>query len=85
MNVKNATVIGDIEHILRHSNTGSNFKNIEASKVACVSTNGVLHHVSYIEKVHHFLKGDEIMVALKTPSQRKTSIQSTSSFGMFQL
>ncbi|CAC5404760.1 unnamed protein product [Mytilus coruscus] len=85
MNVKNATVIGDIEHVLRHSNTGSNFKSIESSKIACVSTNGVLHHVSYIEKVHHFLQGDEIMVALKTPSQRKTSIQSTSSFGMFQL
>ncbi|XP_076096206.1 uncharacterized protein LOC143067073 [Mytilus galloprovincialis] len=85
MNIKNATVIGDIEHTLRHSNTGSNFKNIESSKIACVTTNGVLHHVSYIEKVHHFLKGDEIMVALKTPSQRKTSIQSSSSFGMFQL
>ncbi|XP_063430435.1 uncharacterized protein LOC134712629 isoform X2 [Mytilus trossulus] len=85
MNVKNATVIGDIEHNLRHSNSGSNFKNIESSKIACVSTNGVFHHVSYIEKVHHFLKGDEIMVAIKTPSQGNASIQSSSSFGMFQL
>ncbi|XP_071144653.1 uncharacterized protein [Mytilus edulis] len=85
MNVKNATVIGDIEHSLRHSNSGSDFQNIESSKIACVSTNGVFHHVSYIEKVHHFTIGDEIKVALKTPSQRNASIQSSSSFGMFQL
>lgn len=77
------TMLGNIKHSLRHSNTGTNFKDIDSSDIECVVKNNRFSHVSYIEQVHFLDRGDEIRIALKIPSHLKT--WSSSTFGMFQL
>lgn len=80
------TMIGDIEHALRHSNTGRNFKSIESSKIECMVKNKQFSHISYIEQVHNLERGDELKIALRLPPASNTfTTKSESSFGMFEL
>lgn len=86
INVSGGTDIGTIDHSLMHSNSGHGFKAVESSKIACTVTNKQFNHISYIEKVQFLEKGDELQVALKTPLRRDIGpIQSSSTFGMFEL
>lgn len=78
--------LGDIDHSLRFSDTRNNFKDLESSRIACNMNKNKFTHVSYIEKVVHLQKKSELKIAIKTPhSPQIVSVESSSSFGMFEL
>lgn len=75
-----------ITHSIRYSNTGEQFKDLEASIIKCGVIKNTMSHISYIEKIQYLEKDSLIKVALDMPRDvsMQTSIGS-GAFGMFKL
>ena len=75
-----------ITHLIRYSNTGHQFNDLETSSIRCGVIKDTMTHISYIEKIQYLEKGSFIKIALDFP--RDVSMHPSISagvFGMFKL